>query len=118
MLVAWTVLLLALALQSPPVGRGATNTWAAYCANCHGPKLDGGQAPTLLDDAWTFGGDDASMAQSIRDGRPPTPMPSFKAALSEQEIRALVIFIHEEHARRRAARAPPRSRRRPSAAWW
>ena len=106
MLVAWTVLLLALALQSPPVGRGATNTWAAYCANCHGAKLEGGQAPTLLDDVWAYGGDDDSIATSIRDGRPPSAMASFRAALSEAEIRALVIFIREAGARAKRRGAP------------
>ncbi len=94
--------------QKPPVVAGprpVAKVYAEFCASCHGPTLDGGQAPTLLDDTWTFGSDDASLAQTIRDGRPPTPMPSFKAALSEQEIRALVIFIREEHAKARVTRA-------------
>jgi glucose/arabinose dehydrogenase len=85
--------------------RAVAKVYAEFCASCHGPTLDGGQAPTLLDDTWSFGSDDASLAQTIRDGRPPAPMPSFKAALSEQEIRALVIFIREEHAKARVTRA-------------
>ena len=94
--------------QKPPIvagPRAVAKVYAEFCASCHGPTLDGGQAPTLLDDTWSFGSDDASLAQTIRDGRPPTPMPSFKAALSEQEIRALVIFIREEHAKARVTRA-------------
>ncbi|MPZ19700.1 MAG: glucose sorbosone dehydrogenase [Luteitalea sp.] len=78
--------------------------YAELCSSCHGPTLAGGQAPSLLDDTWNFGGDDESIAQSIRDGRPSTAMPPFKAALSEQEIRALVIYIREE--RERAERDP------------
>jgi glucose/arabinose dehydrogenase len=71
-------------------------TWAEACAACHGAKLEGGQAPSLLDDEWAFGGDDASLAESIRSGRVEAGMPAYGEALSEQEIRALVIFIREQ----------------------
>jgi glucose/arabinose dehydrogenase len=103
-----TLVLLAQQPKKPPIvagPRAVAKVYAEFCASCHGPTLDGGQAPTLLDDTWSFGSDDTSLAQTIRDGRPPTPMPSFKAALSEQEIRALVIFSREEHAKARATRA-------------
>jgi glucose/arabinose dehydrogenase len=75
-------------------------TWAESCASCHGAKLTGGQATSLLDDEWGFGGDDASLATSIRDGREEAGMPPFGAALSEEEIRALVIFIREQRKQR------------------
>jgi aldose sugar dehydrogenase len=96
------------ASQTPPV-RDVTRIFGELCANCHGPTLAGNLAPSLLDDTWSFGGDDASLAQSIRDGRPTTAMPSFKAALSEQEIRALVIFIREtaDRAKRTGVMAAP-----------
>ena len=71
-------------------------TWAQTCAGCHGAKLTGGQAKSLLDDEWSFGGDDASLAESIRSGREDAGMPPFGGALSEEEIRALVIFIREQ----------------------
>ena len=71
-------------------------TWAETCASCHGATLAGGQAKSLLDDEWTFGGDDESLAASIRGGRIDAGMPPFGGALSEEEIRALVIFIREQ----------------------
>ena len=78
------------------VRQGAVvGVFAERCAACHGAALEGGQAKTLLDDEWRYGGDDASMLASIRDGRPDAAMPPFGAAMSEQEIRALVIFIRE-----------------------
>lgn len=87
--------------------RSVAKLYPQLCANCHGATLEGGQAPSLLDDTWSFGGDDASVAQSIREGRPGTAMVSFKAALNENEIRAFVIFIREESdkAKRRALTA-------------
>jgi glucose/arabinose dehydrogenase len=50
----------------------------------------------MLDDEWSFGGDDASLAASIREGHPDAGMPAFGEALSDKEIRALVIFIREK----------------------
>ena len=62
--------------------RDVAKVFAESCAACHGAKLTGGQAASLVDDAWTYGGDDASLARSIRDGRPDAGMPAFGAAFS------------------------------------
>ncbi len=73
--------------------------YGELCASCHGPKLTGAQAPSLLDDVWKFGGDDASIGKSIKEGSLAAGMPPMGNALSEQEIRAMVIFIREEAAK-------------------
>ena len=86
--------------QSRPVPeRAANKLYGELCASCHGANLEGGSAQSLVDDAWKFGGDDASIAQSIRAGHPEAGMPPMGAALNEQEIRAMVIFLREEAAR-------------------
>jgi glucose/arabinose dehydrogenase len=72
-----------------------TQTYAQLCANCHGANLEGGQAQSLLDDVWVAGGDDESLAKSIRNGFPEKGMPAWGAAIPEKEIRAMVIYIHE-----------------------
>jgi glucose/arabinose dehydrogenase/4-amino-4-deoxy-L-arabinose transferase-like glycosyltransferase len=78
------------------VGEGAAAKLSAdLCAGCHGDHLAGGRASSLLDETWAFGGTDADLAASIRDGRPGTLMPPFKAALDEQQIRSLVVLIRE-----------------------
>jgi glucose/arabinose dehydrogenase len=68
-------------------------------------------APSLLDDEWTRGtGTDEDLARAIREGSPAAGMPPFKDALSEQQIRAMVIYIREMRDRARAgllARTPP-----------
>lgn len=82
-----------------PDRRGAVaEVYAERCAACHGAELQGGQSPSLLDDDWKYGGDDQSVATSIRDGRLDAGMPPFGATMSEQEVRALVIFIRERAA--------------------
>lgn len=69
------------------------------CANCHGKNLEGGQAQSLLDDVWLAGGDDESLARSIRNGFPEKGMPAWGAAIPEKEIRAMVIYLHEQRAK-------------------
>lgn len=75
--------------------------YATLCSSCHGANLEGGLAPSMLDDTWVHGGDDASLAASIKAGWPANGMPAFGGTLNDEEIRAMVIFIRE--ARTRAA---------------
>ena len=102
----------ALAMQRPGRGRDVERLYADSCANCHGPKLTGAQGPSLVDDEWKHGSDDASIAKSIHDGQPAAGMPPFGGALSAQEIRALVIYIREEGAKARRAHTTIREARR------
>ncbi len=74
----------------------AAETYRNVCAGCHGATLSGGRAPTLLDDTWRFGGDDASVTQSILDGRPGTEMPPFRSALSDAEVGSLVAYLRSQ----------------------
>jgi glucose/arabinose dehydrogenase len=76
--------------------------YAQSCANCHGKKLEGGQTPgntkvpSLLDDEWVHGGDDDSIAKSIKMGYPEKEMPPWHATMTDKEIRAMVIYIREQ----------------------
>ena len=73
--------------------------YTEICANCHGTQLEGGQAPSMLDDQWSSGtGDDASLARIIRDGSLEKGMPAFNSLMNEGDIRAMVIFIREQRA--------------------
>ena len=86
--------------QQPSVSYGAGEGAAAklatdLCVACHGENLAGGRSSSLIDDIWAFGGTDADLAKSIRDGRPGTLMQPFGGALGEREIRSLVVLIRE-----------------------
>ena len=76
-----------------------------YCVACHGRNLEGGAASSLIDGAWTFGGDDAHIVETIRDGRKGTTMAAFKDVLTEQQIWQLVVLIRQEEAE--ARQRPP-----------
>jgi glucose/arabinose dehydrogenase len=89
---------------SKPPRRDVSKIYVELCANCHGPNLEGGQGSNLIDDDWKFGGDDASLAKSIRLGHPAQGMPPMGAAVTPQEIRALVIYMREQAEKARRER--------------
>ena len=41
-----------------------------YCADCHGPGMDGGMASSLIDSRWDYGASDAAIFASIAVGIP------------------------------------------------
>lgn len=80
--------------------------FSQHCASCHGPAMQGGSAPSLLDDVWAHGGDDESLVRSIRDGYPQNNMPSWGMLFTEKEIRALVNYLHEVRTKYRYDQKP------------
>jgi aldose sugar dehydrogenase len=95
------------ALAEQPA-RDARKIYAEFCSGCHGANLEGGSSPSLISGRFRYGGDDTSLAASIRDGRPRNGMPPFGATVSEKEIRSLVVYINEQagHAASRRTPAP------------
>jgi cytochrome c5 len=81
-----------------PRPNNVAQRYQQLCANCHGDKLQGGQAGSLLDDVWTAGADDAAIERSIRQGFPEKGMPAWGSAIPDKEIRAMVIYIREQRA--------------------
>jgi glucose/arabinose dehydrogenase/cytochrome c5 len=99
-LIAFFLSLVTVPLSSAQQVRTGTvaQRYAELCSNCHGKNLEGGQAPSMLDDVWVNGGDDESLARSIRNGFPDKGMPAWGAAIPEKEIRAMIIYIREQRA--------------------
>jgi aldose sugar dehydrogenase len=77
------------------IGTGQiSEVYREHCAVCHGRDLSGGLGGALvgkLRHATT----DEDLARWIREGNEDANMPAFDSILSEQEIRALVIYIRE-----------------------
>ncbi len=74
------------------------------CGSCHGMRLTGGLGPALTPEALADKPVDA-MAATIFHGRPGTPMPGWRAMLSEADARWI--------AERLAAGFPDEQRTRP-----
>jgi len=101
---------LALTLQAQPEPRkDVARIYHEICANCHGAQLEGGQAPSMLDDQWANGrGTDEDLARVIRDGVLEKGMPAFHSLMTEADVRAMVIFIREQRARYQRQRSTQR----------
>ena len=74
---------------------GAT-VFADNCVSCHledgtGDRAQG--APNLTDAVWLYGGDSASIRQSVNDARFGV-MPNWSPRLSEDDIRAVSYYVH------------------------
>lgn len=73
-----------------------TTIFAENCAACHGPEGKGDRAqgaPNLTDAVWLYGGDKATLTETITKARFGV-MPSWTGKLSEDEIRAVAIYVH------------------------
>lgn len=74
---------------------GAT-IFADNCAACHGPDGKGDRAqgaPNLTDAIWLYGGDKATLTETVTKARFGV-MPNWNARLSEDEIRAVAVYVH------------------------
>ena len=64
------------------------------CGSCHGMRLTGGLGPALTREALAEFPLD-SLAAVIFHGRPGTPMPPWKAMLSEPEARWIAVRLQQ-----------------------
>jgi len=72
--------------------------FAENCAACHGESGQGTRelgAPRLADAIWLYGGDKASVVQSITGARAGV-MPAWAGRLDEATIRQLAIYVHSQ----------------------
>ena len=70
--------------------------FTANCAACHGEKGEGKSdvgAPALASNIWQWGGDHATIVQTITYGRSGV-MPAWEGRLSESTIKQLAIYVH------------------------
>lgn len=72
--------------------------FANNCVACHGEdgkgNLDAG-APNLTDAIWLYGGDEATLTQTITNGRAGVmPSWSLNNRLSEADIRSVAVYVH------------------------
>ncbi|MEW6124926.1 MAG: cytochrome-c oxidase, cbb3-type subunit III [Pseudomonadota bacterium] len=79
----------------PGAQRGSV-VFKANCAVCHGENGKGNQelgSKNLTDDIWLYGGDKATIMQTIALGRGGV-MPAWGTRLSPSTIKALTVYVH------------------------
>lgn len=70
--------------------------FAANCAACHGDAGKGNQelgAPNLTDKIWLYGSDEATIIETITNGRGGV-MPAWQGRLDGATINALAVYVH------------------------
>lgn len=70
--------------------------FAANCAACHGDEGKGDKergAPNLTDQEWLYGSDEATIIESIANGRSGV-MPVWAGRLDATTIKALTVYVH------------------------
>jgi cytochrome c oxidase cbb3-type subunit 3 len=81
--------------DAPQGGEGA-ELFAANCASCHGEKGGGNRelgAPALNDQIWLYGGDKATVVESITKSRKAV-MPAWASRLDATTIKQLALYVH------------------------
>lgn len=71
--------------------------FADNCASCHGEKAMGDQeigAPNLSDSIWLYGGDYASIRETVMGGRK-NVMPHWGERFEEAQIKQIVTYVHQ-----------------------
>lgn len=106
------VIVALLALNTASAAERVERLYEQHCAACHGARFEGGLGGSLVDGVWNHGETDAAIAKSIADGNPEFGMTPFRGVLSDEEIRAMVVYLREreKQERERTAR-PPLARR-------
>lgn len=71
------------------------NLFGAACAACHGPEGKGnvGLAPNLTDKIWLYGSSEASIIETITQGRV-NHMPAFGEFLGDAKVHLLAAYVY------------------------
>jgi cytochrome c oxidase cbb3-type subunit 3 len=71
----------------------ARNLFGLYCSTCHGSDARGAKGfPNLADNDWLWGGDTATIYQTIAQGRTGV-MPAWKAALGDKGVEEMIAYV-------------------------
>jgi cytochrome c oxidase cbb3-type subunit III len=74
----------------------ARKIFADNCVSCHGDAGKGNQevgAPNLIDKIWLYGSDEATIIETITNGRSGV-MPAWTGRLDPSTIKAMAVYIH------------------------
>ena len=93
-------------LRGQDLGDGE-KIYATYCAQCHGPNLEGGQFPGFLDGMWNFGSSYNLHRNNIEFGIPGTQMVAWGQVLKQDQIDNVLQFILDREAKMGVKPPPP-----------
>lgn len=76
--------------------KAGAKIFAANCVACHGDNAKGNPevgAPNLTDKIWLYGSDEATLIETITNGRAGV-MPAWEGRLDPTTIKAMAVYVH------------------------
>ncbi|MCC6796966.1 MAG: PQQ-dependent sugar dehydrogenase [Candidatus Hydrogenedentes bacterium] len=64
-----------------------------FCAQCHGPNLQGGNAQSMVDGVWQFGAGKGYVTRNIKHGITNLGMPAYESSMTDKQINAVAEYI-------------------------
>jgi aldose sugar dehydrogenase len=83
----------ALAIAQPSDITDGRAIYLQSCAGCHGQDLTGGQAKSMVDGDWQYGGRRQDVFRSTKFGIVQAGMPAYEGGLSDTQINSVVDYI-------------------------
>lgn len=74
-------------------GQNAESLYRKQCSSCHGTGAKGGNANSLFDDTWQFGGSEDEINRSIKFGIGHLGMPAYEKTLDDTQIRQITAYL-------------------------
>jgi mono/diheme cytochrome c family protein len=94
-------------VATPAAARTGAEVYADVCAQCHGPKGEGGIGPSLGDPKFQSETTDQDIFNTISKGHKSTPMIAWGDVLTSDQIQQLVAFIRQLKQEAPQTAAPP-----------
>ena len=69
--------------------------YAEHCESCHGANMAGGQAPSMADDNWEYGGTNADIRRVVAEGIEEAGMPGFGDVVKGEQLTDLITYIRK-----------------------
>ncbi|WP_118132411.1 cytochrome-c oxidase, cbb3-type subunit III [Oceanicella sp. SM1341] len=82
--------------HDPELAETGATVFADNCATCHGEDGTGLRelgAPNLTDAIWLYGGDRATITETVVNGRSGM-MPNWSPRLTEEQIKEVALYVH------------------------
>ena len=82
-------------VHHPAFAQDGKALYAIHCAQCHGPDLRGGNAPSMVDGIWKYGDGRGYRIRNIKNGLTELGMPGYEKQLTNRQITMIVDFIEQ-----------------------
>ncbi|VGO21709.1 PQQ-dependent sugar dehydrogenase [Pontiella sulfatireligans] len=80
-------------LAAVACGQSASELYQTHCSHCHGINFQGGNAQSLVDGIWQFGGSTGHISSNIKNGITHLGMPAYEKTLTGPQTKSIAEFL-------------------------